>query len=118
MTLGNTGMTWPPLLPEQFTANRTVAQIGFCAVTEDRWCIAPPYTNVVQHRCFLDELPVNLQFGMAVANLQTAVCHLSRVLYEQLSQLRRLGLTIFFLWVILVNNRLIIHNGIYKEHIV
>ena len=106
MPLGDTGMTLPSLFSEQFAANRAVPQVGLRAMTVYRWRITPPYADVVQHRCFLHELAVNLQLGMPVAYLQTAVGDLPRVLDEQAPQVvvRR---------IVPINNLLIVHYSLF-----
>ena len=87
-----------------------MSQVRLRAVTVYRGGITPADSDIMEHGCLLNKLPVNLQFGMAVTDYQTAVGDLPRVLHEQLSQL-------IVFWVILINNRLVIHNEIYKVHI-
>ena len=67
------------LTAQQLTANKTVAQVVLGALTMDARCMAPADANIVEHGSFLDELCLDGQLRMSLADEQAAVGHLPRM---------------------------------------
>ena len=83
MALSHTGMAFVAFVPQQFAADRSMAQIGFRAVAMDRRRLTPADADVVEHGGFFEERGIEVQLRMAAGYEQAAVGNLSRVLQEQ-----------------------------------
>ena len=70
-------MALPPFLSQDLCPQDTMTDIRLCAETLDARGITTEDTDVMQHRCFLQELLIEPQFRMCLCDLQTAVGHLS-----------------------------------------
>lgn len=80
MSLADAGVAWKAFRAHDLSTYYSVADIRFGAIAFYPRRITPEDANVVEHCSLYDELPVECQFGMGVANLhgtfhdQRAVC--------------------------------------------
>lgn len=102
MALTHTGMSGIAFLPHQLCTQATVTDIRLGAMTGNAGGVTAKDTDVVEHSCLLDKLPVEVQLGMTVADLQCARCHGTAVNQQDMAQLT-------FGRVIFVYDLLIIH---------
>ena len=89
MALSHTGMALPTLPAQHLATYLTVQQVGLRAVTVDGRGVAPAHTKVVEHGCLLQELTVERQLGVTVADEQTTVGYLTGVKKKQMAKVRR-----------------------------
>jgi hypothetical protein len=79
MALTNTGVPFISFFTQNTTTNQPVPDIMLLTVTEDAWRMAPADANIVEHGSFLDELCLDGQLRMSLADEQAAVGHLPRM---------------------------------------
>ena len=91
--------------PEHLGPNHTMTDIRLSAETLDAGGVAFHDTDVVEHRGLLEKLHIELQFRMQLGYLQASVCHLTGVNQQDPLQL-------IIIWIILVNDRFVIHSQI------
>lgn len=84
--------------------DNAMCQVGLVAKTVDARSIAPVYADVMQHCCVLDEVKVELPLGMSACYAEGSVCHLPRVVQQEVAQ-RPLG--VVYVYYILVYHRYI-----------
>ena len=82
----HSGMERQPLGTKDFSTKPSMADIGMRAMATYAGSIRMQDTYVVKHRRFIDELSVHLEFWMLVQHLHGPVCHLARMLHEQVHQ--------------------------------
>ena len=65
MSLADTGITFGQALAAQhFCAADTMTNVRFRAIALNAWSIHTNDSDVVKHRCLLNELNVDVKFGM------------------------------------------------------
>jgi hypothetical protein len=74
------------LTPQQFGTYDAVSQVRLNAVTADGGCVTPAYTDIVEHGGFFQELTVEPEFGVSIAEHETTVGDLSRMFQQQFFQ--------------------------------
>ena len=86
MTFADARQVFATLLTHQFGAKTSVQEIRLAAVAKNAGRIGQKYAYIVEHSPFIDQLSVELQIRMALANGQGLFGHLPTVLQEQTPQ--------------------------------
>lgn len=102
MPLAHAGMLGIAFLTHQLCAQTPVTDIRLCTMAGYAGRVTAKDADVVKHSCLLNKLPVEIQLGMTVANLQCPRCHSTTVNEQDMAQLI-VGRVVF------VNDLLIIH---------
>lgn len=102
MTLTNPGMTGEAFCPHNLCPNLSMTDIWFGTEAFNARRITTEDTDVVEHGRLLHKLTVKVQFRVSITNLQGLICH-SPAMNEENAFQRIL------LWIILINNTVIIH---------
>ena len=87
MPLAYAGMLGIAFLTHQLCAQTAVTDIRLCTVTGNAGRVTAKDADVVKHRCLLDKLPVEIQLGMTVADLQCPRRHSTTVNEQDMAQL-------------------------------
>lgn len=65
MTLADTGKTlWQTFAAQHFCAADAMTNVRFCAMTLNAGSIYTNDSDVVKHRCLLNEINIDVKFGM------------------------------------------------------
>lgn len=96
MSLGYERMFLPTFSAQQFGPQKTVLDVFMLTYTEDSWCRTIDDTNVVKHRCFLDELPIYQMISsplrVSIYDRECAVGYLPTMGKQHVAELRALGI--------------------------
>lgn len=71
MTFADESVTLKSGGSEEISAGHTVAYIGEYAMAMDGWGIALHYADIVEHRGFIQELAVGIEFGVLSGNFKS-----------------------------------------------
>lgn len=108
MPLAHTGMLGIAFLAHQLCAQTPVTDIRLCTMAGYAGRVTAKDTDVVKHSCLLNKLPVEIQLGMTVANLQCPRCHSTTVNEQDMAQLI-VGRVILVYYLLIIHIKRIHH---------
>ena len=96
MAFTDSGMTGITFLTKHSATYHAVTQVWCVALTMDARSIAPADADIVEHGGLFDKLTVYAQLGMAVADLQAHIGHLTAMVKQETAKVVVLGVIFLY----------------------